>query len=482
MPRLVALLTDPNGFVADDGERVAAAGKRYEDATGGGWRRNVLIDTTDGRSIDDWAADLWAVNGDQERDAMLIASEAEVEAAVLVGSQAGRTILPDGVREHRGRRVAGALRGPVRGMIDGVADGLVVAHQEGPESSPTPKSPSTAKPTPSTVKVPDFLGRTKDEATLLAARRGLEVSFTNRRTSEAPRGTVIEQGRRPASSSRWARPWRSSWPPRPRPSRSRTSPGDREADAVSALIDAGLEPGTKTTRTSDSIAKGRIMRTDPKAGTQVDPSTVDYVVSRGPSAQPTEPPQPTPTPSQVEVPRLRGLTVDEATAALEDINLRLGQVAPPRAPSSRRAKVVRTDPVSGTIVKPRAKIDLLVSTGPAVAEATPQPQQTPRPTPRPTPKPTLKAHAQADAQAHREAGAVRGSVGRSGGRPPRAHPGRGRPARERRGRGRRLVLGRADRRTRRLRHLGRSQSRQAARRQGPLHGRAPRRGARGRLG
>ena len=36
VPRLTSLLTDPAGLVAADADRVAAAGKRYEDATGGG--------------------------------------------------------------------------------------------------------------------------------------------------------------------------------------------------------------------------------------------------------------------------------------------------------------------------------------------------------------------------------------------------------------------------------------------------------------
>ena len=41
-PPFEQALTDPNGLVSADLQRVSDAGKRYEDATGGGWMWNVV--------------------------------------------------------------------------------------------------------------------------------------------------------------------------------------------------------------------------------------------------------------------------------------------------------------------------------------------------------------------------------------------------------------------------------------------------------
>ncbi len=66
---------------------------------------------------------------------------------------------------------------------------------------------------------------------------------------------------------------------------------DPEDDAVNTLLDAGLEPGTRTLRTSGSIAAGRVISTNPRAGVIVQRgSSVDYVVSRGPAPHPAPPP------------------------------------------------------------------------------------------------------------------------------------------------------------------------------------------------
>jgi len=398
VPRLNALLTDPNGFVAADAQRVADAGKRYEDATGGGWLWNVLIDTTGGIPASEWTADLWAVNADQidPRDALFVAAAGDIDVAIIVGADAARTIVDEELREIEDEAVFALGDGRFADMIDGVADGLVVAHQEGPAASPSPTPTPTRtpepspSPTPATVRVPDFEGMTRDEAEILAARRGLDLRVTTRRTSEAPRGTVIDQD--PAAGASVERGERVTIVVATAPQTVEVPDvtGLSESDAVSVLLDAGLEAGERIRRFSDAFAAGDVIRTDPRAGTQVAPgSVVDYTLSRGPApdATPTATPSPTPGPDLVTIPQVRGRTVNNAIADLLEADLQIGDVREVPNNEVPAGRVTRTQPRAGVEVARNSTVDLLVSTGP---QATSAPIVTPSPTPRPTPRPTAE--------------------------------------------------------------------------------------------
>jgi heat shock protein HslJ len=75
---------------------------------------------------------------------------------------------------------------------------------------------------------------------------------------------------------------------------------ETEQDGLDALDDAGLAAGDRTRTFSDDIDRGRIVRTDPRAGVIVARGTaVDYVLSRGPE------PTPTPTPRRTARPTAR---------------------------------------------------------------------------------------------------------------------------------------------------------------------------------
>ncbi len=404
VPRLTALLTDPNGLLANDLQRVSDAGKRYEEATGGGWLWTVLVDTTDGVPISEWAADLMAVNADQvdPRDAMLVAAAGDIDLAIVVGSDAARTILPDEISEIEDEAVFALGDGRFADMVDGVADGLVAAHREGPVASPepTPSPEPTVAPsaTPVTVRVPNLVGMTRDEAQLLAARRGLEVEVQFRRTSETPRGTVIEQdppaGRRVDPGATVTIVVATA----PQTVRVPDVSGLSEDDALNVLLDAGFEIGQRTRRFSDSIAEGDVIRTDPAARASVAPgSTIDYVVSRGPNPNPTTAPTPTPSPTpaptptarpipQVTVPTLRGETQDDAVALLLDARLKVGDVKEVFDAEVPAGRVTKTRPAAGATVDRNSLVNLFISKGPKPVN-TPAPVETPRPTPEPTATP-----------------------------------------------------------------------------------------------
>jgi serine/threonine-protein kinase len=76
-------------------------------------------------------------------------------------------------------------------------------------------------------------------------------------------------------------------------------------DACTALADpkVNLQCNVVNYLPSDSVDNGKVISTDPPAGTKVDPgSTVNLTVSTGPAATPTTPPQPTVTPQPTAVP------------------------------------------------------------------------------------------------------------------------------------------------------------------------------------
>ncbi len=69
--------------------------------------------------------------------------------------------------------------------------------------------------------------------------------------------------------------------------------GSTPEDAVNALIDLGLEPGEQRDRFNENVPAGQVIRTDPAAGTEVDPGTIVTIfVSQGgePTAEPTAEP------------------------------------------------------------------------------------------------------------------------------------------------------------------------------------------------
>ena len=127
--------------------------------------------------------------------------------------------------------------------------------------------------------------------------------------------------------------------------------GMTTADATSALADANLVVGNTTPAPSATIAKGNVSGVKPAAGTLVDEgSAVDLEESTGPA--------------QVAVPTVIGMTTADATSALANANLVVGNTTP--APSATIAKgdVSGVKPAAGTLVDAGSAVDLEESTGP----------------------------------------------------------------------------------------------------------------------
>ena len=96
------------------------------------------------------------------------------------------------------------------------------------------------------------------------------------------------------------------------------------ASARAMITDAKLAVGAVRTQPSDTVAKGVVIGSTPAAGAQVKQGTrVGLVVSSGPAevAAPTAPKAPA-APKTPAAPEVVGLTVAQATAALQQAGLR----------------------------------------------------------------------------------------------------------------------------------------------------------------
>jgi serine/threonine-protein kinase len=118
--------------------------------------------------------------------------------------------------------------------------------------------------------------------------------------------------------------------------------GDSYADAVATLEAAGLEVDVEDD-SDDDTTPGSVMRTDPEAGDEVQPGDrVTIVVAV----------------EEVEVPRLRGMRLDEATEKLEEEGLTVGDVS-----GDPEGRVLGTWPLEGTEVTSGTPVGLVMRPG-----------------------------------------------------------------------------------------------------------------------
>ncbi|WP_326765115.1 Stk1 family PASTA domain-containing Ser/Thr kinase [Streptomyces sp. NBC_01591] len=125
-------------------------------------------------------------------------------------------------------------------------------------------------------------------------------------------------------------------------------------DARRELKKAGLVPGMVTKEFSEETARGEVIRTDPVAGTERHPdSAIALFVSKG---------------APVDVPDVTGLSVEDATAALEEEGLK-AEALPDRVNSPEDAgDIARQSPGEGTEAAEGDTIELTVSDGPRMID------------------------------------------------------------------------------------------------------------------
>ncbi|MFQ6170929.1 Stk1 family PASTA domain-containing Ser/Thr kinase [Oryzobacter sp. R7] len=127
--------------------------------------------------------------------------------------------------------------------------------------------------------------------------------------------------------------------------------GSPEETAVARITQARLKYEV-TRETSDSVEEGDVIRQTPEGNTTVEQgSVVRLVVSSGPSA--------------VTVPDVSGKTLEEATAILTDLDLRVGDPERVNDPDTEKDVVISSNPSRGTSVAIGTEIVLTVGTGKA---------------------------------------------------------------------------------------------------------------------
>jgi len=129
--------------------------------------------------------------------------------------------------------------------------------------------------------------------------------------------------------------------------------GQTQQDAITTLDGNGLALGGVTTEDSATVQKGHVIRTDPKAGTQVDPgSRVTLVVASG----------------FVTVPKVTGKSIDAARTQLNDLGLQVNSLG---QPSDQPEGTVLTQDHQGEVVPINTVIHLVFATPMPTTTTTP---------------------------------------------------------------------------------------------------------------
>jgi serine/threonine-protein kinase len=198
-------------------------------------------------------------------------------------------------------------------------------------------------PTTAQVVVPNFVGQTLEQARPLAEAKGLVlVAAKFVKSNTQPEGTITEQA--PAADA--TAPTGATVNVTVVTGQALVAVPDLRSktltEALKALVQVGLTPGTQTDAFDPVVPAGSVVSTSPSTGTQVATGTiVDYVLSRGPEPTPTPSPTPAPTPIPTPVPttaptatplstvgEYRCQTLDQATADILADGFTVGTVAP----------------------------------------------------------------------------------------------------------------------------------------------------------
>ncbi len=295
------------------------------------------------QSADEMREDLLRAAAGQPVLAVPVVAEPEPEMA-----QTSVTTLRAPERRRRGRPLLVVFGLILVAVVAGVA--LLVKSLLGNDTGLLP--------------APPVIGLSQQEATLRLAEAGLQVGKVINQFAEKPSGTVIGQspdsgfliGRGGQVDLTISKGIEMTVVPQ--------VIGLSQAEAEAALDDAKLTINRVVMR-DVNLPEGQVLDVLPRPGAQVRArSTVDVVVSSG----------------QVQVPDLRGMTKDEAIAALQKLGFAVG--IEPRDSLEKVDTVVDQRPVNA--LAPRGSTVVIV----VAQEPQPTPSPSPSPTPTPTPEPT----------------------------------------------------------------------------------------------
>ncbi|MEV6794605.1 Stk1 family PASTA domain-containing Ser/Thr kinase [Streptomyces sp. NPDC051320] len=205
------------------------------------------------------------------------------------------------------------------------------------------------------TRVPSLLGQTEKTATSRLTSAGLEANNTKHAYSDTyERGTVMDSD--PASGARIRDHDAVTLVVSRGPEMVKVPDvaGEPPAEAKRDLAKAGLDAGMVTREFSEDIDRGGVIRTDPATGTERHAgSAVALVVSKG---------------APVDVPDVTGESVDEATADLQQLHLKV-RVATEQINSGQDpGDVAKQSPADGARAAEGDTVTLTVSKGPRMID------------------------------------------------------------------------------------------------------------------
>jgi eukaryotic-like serine/threonine-protein kinase len=203
---------------------------------------------------------------------------------------------------------------------------------------------------PEQLTVPNVIGRESATASQILQNRGFRVDVVNVENADVERNTVASQDPRPGTEAREGSTVTINVS---------TGPGEAAVPSVTGLPTAEaqdrLEAASFKTEVqrefSDEVARGRVIDTQPAAGSVVERgTTVVLRVSRGVE--------------QVDVPDVVGNSEDNARSALEGAGLRVGEVTERESAGEEPGTVLEQDPPAGQQVDRDSAVDLVVASAP----------------------------------------------------------------------------------------------------------------------
>ncbi|HUP85385.1 MAG TPA: Stk1 family PASTA domain-containing Ser/Thr kinase [Acidimicrobiales bacterium] len=187
------------------------------------------------------------------------------------------------------------------------------------------------------VKLPNFVGKDVDDARDLAEAAGLNLRVKEEPSATIDADKVISQAQPPSTEVAKGSAVDVVVSSGKNQKAVPDVAGSDLADAANELGQAGFK--TKTIREpSSSVDEGKVIRTDPDAGTRVpEGDTVTIVVSSGAE--------------QITVPNVLGKTGDEARSEIEAAGLVYKEAATAPSNADQDGKVVQQNPSGGTKVE-----------------------------------------------------------------------------------------------------------------------------------
>ncbi|MCZ0856585.1 Stk1 family PASTA domain-containing Ser/Thr kinase [Actinomyces israelii] len=185
------------------------------------------------------------------------------------------------------------------------------------------------------VPVPEIIGQSAEDAQKAVEDAGLTWGTPSRDFSDTiPEGSVISCRPGPGDGARLKQAVTAVVSRGVEQKKVPDVAGKTQDEATKAITDAGLTVGPITQEYSGTVESGRVVSTDPKAGTSINHSSaVAIAVSRGRQS--------------ATVPDVTGMTVDQAKTTLEAAGLKLGTQTQAFSDTVASGQIISTSPAAG---------------------------------------------------------------------------------------------------------------------------------------